>query len=916
MVNRGGSNLKKRLLTGLLAFSLVLEGTVMPLYAEETAETVLETEVSETVETEIAETQMQTESEAAAETKTETVPETETELSSLPETEMPAPAYVQADADLKAFRNNDDNTLALVFKAFGEDKTYHYTIYSAESGEQLQTGDLETKPYEQLLSAVVRLDEKQFGEDVKAFKVELVCGDSAAQVLVDDSVKTADELASEATQTGDIQIHWDAVKADAYAVLALAEDEVVLYETVEETMLKMPAPEEADSYTVLMTAIEEPEAEAEETLVAFSPAVTVKIAAADVQIPETEAQETAAPETEKETAAVTETQAEEPVLIKAADTNPKAATNLKAKGYESFAKLSWTEGDNTTGNRVWVFDAETGKRIWQSFETGTTCEIPDLETDHEYQFRLRAYKVVKGEKVFGAMTKMVSFKTAHYVPRLPENVKVRPGETTAKITWTKGLLANGYYVWVFDVATGKRVFGIQTTGTSCNVSGLTIGKEYKYFLRGYRTVDGKEYYGDYSTSQRFKTDYIVPARATGLKAKAGDKSVTLTWKKAAYATHYLVKMVNYKTGKTTSVGRTRNLTFTVDDLNNNQEYGFRVISYRYVNKHNTYAKSTAWVKAKPVLQAPDAPTSLEVVYTDAGNVLTWSKVKYANGYAVYSFDFDKGEYVKQATVTTNTWTDKGNGEAGKFRYYVKAFRREGGRTLYGTGISKLVYGNQDLLAAAEIHPILYSGVINQNTTLYKESSGSASAGTISAGTNVTVSYRVWHGRNRIILSDGSVYWITNSHVRCTSDHYTSKDYTKSAKETFINNTGYSSSSNYFVWVSTYTQRVNIFTGSQGNWKLLLTTPCATGVVATFTPHGSGILKSHERTHYAEYSYYEWLTYFTSGNAFHTRIKKNSDGSFRSKTLGKPMSGGCVRVMDDIARMIYYDIPLQTGELIY
>ncbi len=906
----------------------MLEGAAMPLYAdvietelqteectEETVETAAETETETAAETEVlqetdiaaetedaaVETEADIENTAAPETEIETLAETETEAAKEAE-------RVKDDAEMKAFWDEDAHRLALLYVPFNKEDKYQYTIINAEDDKELQSGTLDTKTYEKLCSAVIKLDETKITEDVKALKIIVSDGEKEAQVLAAESMQIPETLTSEVTAEGDLLLTWDDSKADGYVALALSDETVILYETTELETLELQAPEAAEGFTVMMAAFEEPEKEAQETLTVFSPVTTVSVEAADVQITETEA------ETVKESETAAETEAEtEAVLLRESG---QKATDLKARGYEKSAQLSWTKGTDVTGYRIWVFETKTGKRILQVYETGTDYKVTGLTPDNDYMFKLRAYKEVNGKKVFGPMSEEVKFSTAHFVPAVAENIKASAGETTAKISWTKGARAHGYFVSVYDVESGKRVFTTKTTGTSCNVSGLTIGKEYRYFLRGYREVDGTVYYGNYSSKYLFETTYIVPANTTGLEAAPGDLSVTLSWKKAANATHYYIQVMDPETGKVSAAGRTRNLKFTVDGLQNNKEYSFRVTSYRLVNKHTAYAKPTAWVKATPVLQAPPAPASLEVVFKDGSNVLTWSAVKNANGYVVYSYDFDAKKYVRVATVGENTWTDDGNGETGKFRYLVKAYRRENGKTLFGPGISKVVYGNQELLAASEIHPILYSGKINQTTTLYTTQSGSKTAGSVKAGTQVTVSYRTHSGRNRIILSDGSVYWIKRSAVSCYSDHYTTKDYTRTAKETFLNNSGYSSSSKYFIWVSTYTQKVNIFTGSQGNWKLLLTTPCATGVVDTFTPHGKGVLKSHERTHYAAYSYYEWLTYFTSGNAFHTRIKKLSDGSFRGKTLGKPMSGGCVRVKDDIARMIYYDIPLKTGELIY
>jgi hypothetical protein len=53
----------------------------------------------------------------------------------------------------------------------------------------------------------------------------------------------------------------------------------------------------------------------------------------------------------------------------------------------------------------------------------------------------------------------------------------------------------------------------------------------------------------------------------------------------------------------------------------------------------------------------------------------------------------------------------------------------------------------------------------------------------------------------------------------------------------VNEKGYSSNTEYLVWVSIAYQRVNVFTGSKGNWTLDKTFIVGTGASGRDTPVG-------------------------------------------------------------------------------
>lgn len=144
------------------------------------------------------------------------------------------------------------------------------------------------------------------------------------------------------------------------------------------------------------------------------------------------------------------------------------------------------------------------------------------------------------------------------------------------------------------------------------------------------------------------------------------------------------------------------------------------------------------------------------------------------------------------------------------------------------------------------------------------------------------------------------------------------DYTTEVKEAFVNYNGYSSKTEYLLWVNRATQKVNIFSGSQENWTLLATHRCATGAMSTPTPLGVTYVTYKQTGWYmGSYNVY-WITRFypNTGYAFHSRgYYPNSDVAMMPE-IGYPMSAGCIRLYDDAAIWIYENIPLNTTVVIY
>lgn len=592
------------------------------------------------------------------------------------------------------------------------------------------------------------------------------------------------------------------------------------------------------------------------------------------------------------------------------------ASNVRATAGECKVTLSWTAGDNATGYGVYMREGTSGSYKGVASTTKTSCVITDLEPNKDYYFVIRSFRKVNGVTVYANYTTAVKAKPTIIVPGIPTGFTATALEHRASLTWTKAANATGTVIYKMNNDTGKWSRIVVTARQDYIIKNLAADENATFVLRAYRKVYNQVVYGDKSVVKSVVPTEVIPATPTGLQVVDGDTEATLKWTAAKNATGYSVFFYDTETGKKTLIGNTTKTSYTVKNLENSKTYYFVINAYRKIDDFVTRSAYTAKVSATPILSPPVAPESLTVTYTSKGNQLTWPAQDKATSYYVYVYNYDLGKYERAAIVTTNSWLHSGKGATGKFKYMVRTCRVENGKTyLSPTGVSKIVFGAEDIKKVnKEVHTMYYTATVNRGTRLYASSDAETKCGTIEAGTRVTVTYRKW-GRSQIKLSNGKSYYIATSALSFTAQHYTSSDYTEEQKEIFINSKGYTSSSNYLIWISVYTQRVNIFKKSGGEWVLFRSCQCATGDIATPTPLGEHKIHAKQRIHKNPHSHYDYLTKFQSDNALHTRIRYYR-GGFVDSRLGRPLSLGCVRLPDDDAIFIYNNLPKGTRVVVY
>lgn len=464
------------------------------------------------------------------------------------------------------------------------------------------------------------------------------------------------------------------------------------------------------------------------------------------------------------------------------------------------------------------------------------------------------------------------------------------GKNELKISWT-GDKSKTYTV--------KASKSSNTTGNpdkTVEVTGLTTTIQVEQGIQYEITVTDKA-----DISETGTIPAILLATPANLKAAASSGAVALSWSAVAGAESYKVAYNGGEKVVTTP-------SFTVTGLANGTKYNFSVTAQKNLtdssSKSHLYSSIAAAVSATPIGNKPSQVTGLTGIDGEKSAILTWSKAAYADSYAVYRYNSSKKTWdVVKSGLTQLTYTDKGLKAGQKYQYRIAGVNSN------GTGaLSSSIKISVKKTPGTKIRSIGYKAVLKSRAPLFGTSKSSKRLKYLSKGKKVTTTN---YGNGRYEIKIGKkYYWISKDRLKFKASIWTTKDYSTKVKEDFVNKKKYSSPSKYLIWISHYTQRVVIYQGSKGKWKMIRSAKCATGTHLHMTPKGKFKVGKKEKGWFYKKTYEKPIVHFKGQNSFHSRIK-NYKGGYADATIGRPRSKGCVRLYDEDINFIYKKCPKGT-----
>ena len=218
-----------------------------------------------------------------------------------------------------------------------------------------------------------------------------------------------------------------------------------------------------------------------------------------------------------------------PVKPAAPEVTPDAPAGLKAAAGDGQVELTWDKVENAKSYTVY----QDGTAIKTGL-TDTKFTVTGLTNGTKYTFTVTATADKESTKSAEATATPVKPAAPVVTPAAPAGLKAAAGDGQVELTWDKVENAKSYTVY----QDGKAI-KTGLTDTKFTVTGLTNGTKYSFTVTA--TAD-KE-------SAKSAAVEVTPAKPTvtlpaprGLKAKAGDEEVTLTWDKVDGATSYSVYM--------------------------------------------------------------------------------------------------------------------------------------------------------------------------------------------------------------------------------------------------------------------------------------------------------------------------------------------------------------------------------------
>lgn len=156
-------------------------------------------------------------------------------------------------------------------------------------------------------------------------------------------------------------------------------------------------------------------------------------------------------------------------------------------------RVSWKKVEGADGYRVYMKTPEGWKKQGDYKPTTSWVNVGNLEFNKKYTFTVRAFTRTDSGNIWSAYDKEgASAVTALNAPELGQAFTTGSG---LKVTWSEVRGAEGYRVYRKDSVSGakwKRIAQLKGQGTeSFTDKKASVGKEYYYTVRAYRSVDSE-----------------------------------------------------------------------------------------------------------------------------------------------------------------------------------------------------------------------------------------------------------------------------------------------------------------------------------------------------------------------------------------------------------------------------------------
>ena len=290
-----------------------------------------------------------------------------------------------------------------------------------------------------------------------------------------------------------------------------------------------------------------------------------------------------------------------------------SGAKISGTSYNSL-KLSWAKNSNVEGYVIYRFDDVKNRwiRLSQIKDPNiTSYTVTGLQSAKQHQIAVKGYVTENGKEVGSPKLSIVKATTN---PGVVSNFKTSANTSNSvKLTWSKVNGAEGYVVYRYNPSTKGWIRLAKIKGTSYTATGLASGTSYKFAVKSYITLNGREFGGSKLT-QVFTSTNPDKVNFTVTSPSAGRSD--FKWSKVRGATGYIVY---YKANAKDVWHRmtvTNGTSYTKTGLQKGNTYSFTVKAYRTtggVTYNGTFTAKTLKISNKYKIEKKNGITYIDGV---------------------------------------------------------------------------------------------------------------------------------------------------------------------------------------------------------------------------------------------------------------------------------------------------------------
>ena len=342
-------------------------------------------------------------------------------------------------------------------------------------------------------------------------------------------------------------------------------------------------------------------------------------------------------------------------------------------------KVSWNKVSGATGYEIYrckTLDGEY-KRIKTITKNSTVSYTnTKLTNGTTYYYKVRAYKTVKGKKVYGEFSPIVG-----YAPLKTPTVTVkRNSYDSISISWKAISKATSYEIYR-STSKDKNYELVATVNELKYVdTNLLTAKAYYYKVKAIKDCITNNAKSAYSSYKSAKTTLNTPKITVSNPVYNRNE---ITWNMIDGVDTYQVYRATKEKGTYKLIGETNLAYFEDTNVKVGTTYYYKVRGYHNnVNGTKGYSSYSA-IKSKKV--SLPKPTNVVVTRLDSKTAtITFDSVYGAEGYEIYRATSKPGTYSKVATVRETGYTNTKLSSSKTYYYKVRAYRTVSGKKVYSS----------------------------------------------------------------------------------------------------------------------------------------------------------------------------------------------------------------------------------------